>query len=90
VSNETSTPKWRLTWGEHSWTEDDITTSQFALASLVIADGWNSANALASPNHAANLLAILVSGATGDPLDEVLADIGGRPAGELVAALSPA
>lgn len=81
---------WKLTWGEHSWTEADLTVAQAALAQLVTGDGWNSANPLAGPNHAANLLAILVSEREKRDLADVIVEIGSRPATDIAAAIGPA
>lgn len=80
---------WAITWAGHRFTGDDVTVADAGLAQTLTGDGWRSADPLAGPAHAANLLAILLARREGRTLDDVLDELGARPAAELVAALGP-
>lgn len=82
--------RWKLTWGDHEFTEDDLTVGDIAAAQALTGDGWRSADPLAGPNHAANLLAILVARVEQRPAMDVVLEVAARPAVDLVKALGPA
>lgn len=80
---------WKLTWGDHVFTEADLTVADVAAAQVLTGDGWRSADPLQGPNHAANLLAVLVGRAEGRSALAVVEELAVLPAAEIVKALGP-
>jgi hypothetical protein len=81
------TKQWTLTWGDHVWTEDDLTAGDISLAQAVTGDGWNSHEVTRGPLHAANLLAILIARTEGRPLQAVSVELAAVPATVLAGAI---
>lgn len=81
---------WKMDWAGHTFTDADVTIDIAAAAQMTTQDGWRSVDPLQGPRHAANLLALLVGAREGRPFDEVLAELGARPAADLVHCLGPA
>ena len=79
---------WRITWGEHVWTEEDMTVAHMNAICLVQgADSWEQCNPLAGPGRALGVLAVFVAQAEGRAVDQVLQEIARRPASDLLNAL---
>ena len=79
---------WKITWGDQSFTDADLTVGDLALASMLAGEGWNSCDPTSGPNACANLIAAVVARRTGRPLQEVSAEVAGTPAIRLLQALT--
>lgn len=82
----TPTP-WRITWGERSWTDEDLLASDVADLQTLCADGWRSADPWRSPGHLIAAIAVLESRTAGRDFQEVLEEIRNSPARELAEAI---
>jgi hypothetical protein len=79
---------WRLTWGDKSWTEADMTGRHLVLVSLGIgSDGWDI-SPTAGPIRLLATLAAFVAVDSGREIADVLAELNALPASALVEALT--
>lgn len=81
---------WKLTWGDVSFTGEDLTVADLTVAHILSAGGWEVSDPTVSPHIAACLIAAVVARVTGRPPMEVIAEIHARPAVELVRAFGKA
>ena len=76
---------WRITWGEHTWTEADMTVAHMnAICLAQGVDSWEQCNPLAGPGRALGVLAVFVAQAEGRAVDQVIQEIARRPASDLL------
>lgn len=74
---------WKLTWREHTFTEDDLTGADLYAAQLVTGDGWRSCDPRQGPIHASNLAAVLVARTTDSAFKDVIAEMASASAAEV-------
>lgn len=80
--------KWRVTWGDRSWTEDDLTGRHLSLIVVGLgADTWDIAPTK-GPMHLMAVLAACVCVESGASYGDVLAEMMTTPASALVDALT--
>lgn len=77
---------WTLTWGDVTFTGEDLTVGDLATAHILSGGAWESGDPTVSPHIAACLIAAVVARVTDRSPVEVIAEIHARPAGELVRA----
>lgn len=80
--------EWKITWGDVSFTDDDLTVGDVALASMLSAEGWSACDPTLSPNTCSNLIAAVVARVTQRPVADVAAEVSAAPAVDLFAAFS--
>ena len=79
---------WRITWGDHVWTEADLTVAHLNAICLVQGvDSWDQCNPLAGPGRALGVRSVLVAQADGRSGDDVRKEIARRPASDLLEAI---
>lgn len=79
---------WRLTWGDISFTGDDLKVSDYAAAAAINGLGWSAADADQGPHIASNLIPVVVARLTDRNFMEVAAEVGTAPAETILRALS--
>lgn len=80
---------WMIAWGEHTWSEDDLTGAHAALITMISsADDWKLLDPFAGPVTLMQLIAVFVSIAEQRDVLEVMAELGRAPAKVLFAALT--
>lgn len=79
---------WKLTWGERSWTDEDVTAAHLiAVAELLGEDAWTSTTPWSGPKALGAWITVLLASATGD-LDEAMSDVYGAQGAKFIGALS--
>jgi hypothetical protein len=84
---EVAEPGWRIVWGTHTWTENDLTTGDILELSLLLGNDWAQMMPTLSPVHRASFLMVLEARATGEPFEVVRDRIRAAPAIEFLEAL---
>lgn len=85
----TEAPKpWRLTWGDHSFTFEDMTGAHLTLIGAALGEDTWDINPAAGPRRLQAVLGACVAFATGRRLDDVCAELAAAPASALSDALS--
>lgn len=83
------TPKpWRLTWGEHTFTADDLTGAHLSLIGVALGEDTWDVNPAAGPRRLQAVLAVCLAIGAGRRLDDVVAELASAPALALADALS--
>jgi hypothetical protein len=80
---------WRLTFGEQSWSEDDVTVADAVIVSeLLEADTWRLMEPNASPRACVAWLSVLLARAGGVSIEEAQLAVMALPFRQLVDALT--
>lgn len=79
---------WRLTWGDYSFTADDLTGSHLTLVGLALGEDTWDFNPEAGPRRLQAVLAACLAIASGRRLDDVVVELAAAPALALAGALS--
>lgn len=79
--------KWKLSWGDKSWTEDDLTVGHVVLICQGLGEDTWEFTPSAGPMKLLAVLAALIAVDQQMDLTEVMAVLGALPAEQLVAAL---
>ncbi|HEU5085672.1 MAG TPA: hypothetical protein VFU14_20190 [Acidimicrobiales bacterium] len=79
---------WTLTWGDRTFTIADLSAGDAAVVQELTGDGWRSLDPTAGPNHAGNLLTVLVARAEGKDPADVEQSVARLPVLDLLAALT--
>ena len=80
--------RWRLTWGELSFTEDDLTGAHLSLIGVALGEDTWDISPVDGPRRLQAVLASLIAIAGGLRLDDVVVALAAAPAVALVDALS--
>lgn len=80
---------WTITWGERSWTDEDVQAQDLVSVQLLIGGSWENCEPMAGPVQLMAMIAALECRSSGRDLDEVMQEIRESPAGGLLAAFSP-
>lgn len=84
----TDTAGWTLRYGEHTWTEQDLTAGHaYLVAEVVGVDSWQI-QPTSGPRGLIAWLAVLTAGATGRELLDVLAEINALTLAELTSCIT--
>lgn len=78
---------WTITWGERSWTDDDVLVADLADISILLGSAWENCEPSAGPAQLMTMIAVLEARTSGRPLDDVIGEVRIVPAAQLVAAL---
>ena len=85
----TELQNWKITWGDNSWTDLDVTGAHLvAVADLLGADDWKSTSPWNGPKALAAWCVALISPLHKGDLDKALAEVYGAPGMKLLSALS--
>ena len=79
---------WRLTWGDHTFTADDLTGAHLSLIGVALGEDTWDVSPAAGPRRLQAVLATCVAIASGRRLDDVCAELAASPALLLADALS--
>lgn len=80
---------WRLTWENHSWSEDEVTVADAVIVSeLLERDDWRVMEPTASPRACVAWLSVLLARTGGVSLEEAQAAVMARPFRFLVESLT--
>lgn len=77
--------KWRLTWADQVYDEDDLTIAECEAAEDLLGLSWLRINPISFAKHARGVLAVVVAARTGADQREVFAEVGKLKASEFVA-----
>lgn len=81
---------WQITWGKHTWTEDDLTGAHLL---LIVAsqgsDSWEQCDPTAGPARLIGVLAALIALANRVPVEQVIAQLSAMSASTLVSSIGP-
>lgn len=75
---------WAITWGERSWTDEDVLAGDLVSVTLLIGGSWENCEPAAGPAQLMAMIAALECRTTGRDLDEVMAEIKTTPAHRLL------
>lgn len=79
---------WKLTWGEQSWTDEDVTAAHLiAVADMLGADSWTSASPWTGPKSLGAWVAVLLASASGD-LEAAMTEVYGASGTKFIGALT--
>lgn len=81
--------KWTITWGDKSWSEDDVTGQHLALVVLTMGgdDDWDAVRPTSGPIRLMAWIAALVSVDSGRDLVEVQGEVSAAPMSKILAAI---
>jgi hypothetical protein len=79
---------WRIRWGEHVLSENDITIGQAERIEDLTGESWLRLVPLRSAKHAAAITTVMAADATGRPQDEIAAEVRNLTIGEFIEAYS--
>lgn len=80
---------WTITWGEHVWSEDDLTGAHAAMVTILSGkDAWGQLDPFAGPMTLMQILAACISLAEQRDAIEVVGELGLVPLKKLLAAVS--
>lgn len=79
---------WTITWGERTWTDEDVTGADLLSIGLLIGDSWENCDPFRGPQQLMAMIAALECRTSERDLDDVMAEISASPATELLGALS--
>lgn len=83
------TTNWRITWGEHTWTDLDTTGAHIvAVADLVGQEGWEAINPWVGPKALAAWCVVLLSPTFEGDIEKALAEVYGASSEKLLGSLS--
>lgn len=80
---------WTITWGERSWTDNEVLAGDMASIQLLLGGGWENVDPWAGPLQLMGTIAALETRASGRELLEVMAEVRDSPATELLDAIQP-
>lgn len=79
---------WRITWRGVTFTDADMIGADLCAAQLMLgADGWAAVDPTRGPIQLSATICVAVHRLTGRPLEELQAEVGAAPLGELLGAL---
>jgi hypothetical protein len=80
---------WRITWGDVSFTDDDLTVQDLcAVEQLHAAPGWHFFDVQRGPTYVAMIIVAYLARTTGRDVQELLAEVQAAKASTLMAALT--
>lgn len=79
---------WRITWGERSWTDEDVTGADLISVALLVGDSWENCDPMRGPQQLMAYIAALEVRTADRDLEEVMAELAASPATEILGALS--
>ena len=78
-----------ITWGERSWTDEDIVGSDLADLTLLLQGSWEVLDPWAHPVSLMAYIAVLEHRSSGRDMDEVFAEVQSAKAADILAAIQP-
>ena len=80
---------WKLTWGDKSWSEDDLTVAHVMIVGELLGlDEWSRVEPANSPRTCVAVLATLLAAESGASIEECQAALMAQPFSVLVGALT--
>lgn len=81
--------RFRITWRGQSFTDADVLAKDLVAVQSVLGDGWSNFTPWSGPAQVVTLTAAVLARTTGRAFAELVDELLGAPAEELVSALAP-
>lgn len=81
--------RFTLTWRGQSWTDEDVLAMDLVTVQFILGGAWENFDPWTGPAQVVAFIAALVARSTGRDFNEILAEVRGAKADELLNAIEP-